>query len=133
MLNSCGEPGAASDVSDYGDDALSAPQFAVAPQNGTIEGIDLRSLPPGTNVVVNTRNSRYRFVMLDGSGWNALVQGGRRFPQETTACFEGSTLDGSALKIGWIGVGEFLRISASGKRILTSRVSSIRVVVASAR
>ena len=126
MLNSCGEPGAASDVSDYGDDALSAPQFAVAPHNGTIKGIDLRSLPPGTKVVVNTRNSRYRFVMLDGSGWNALVQGGRRFPQETTARFEGSTLDGSAVKIGWIGVGQFLRISASGKRILTSRVRSIR-------
>jgi len=127
MLNSCGEPSAASDAPDYGDEPLSASQSSdFAPHRDSVKSIDLRSLRPGTKVVVNTRNSRYNLVMCDGSGWNALVQGGSRFPQETQAQVEGSTLGGSALKIGWIGVGLFLVISASGKRSLTTRVGSIR-------
>ena len=59
MFNSCEEPG--------------------------VTGIDLRSLPPGTELVVDTRNSRYRLVMFDGPDSNALVQGGRYFRQETEA------------------------------------------------
>ncbi len=127
MLNSCDEPGCASDVPDYGDQPLSAFQSSdFAPHMVSVKSIDLRALRPGTKVVVDTRNSRYNLVMCDGSGWNALVQGGSRFPQETQARVEGSTLGGNALKIGWIDVGLFLKISAGGKRILTSRVRSIR-------
>ena len=65
--------------------------------------------------------------MLDGSGRNALVEGGPYFPQETTALVEGSTLGGSLLKVGWIGLGLFLELSFCGKRIVTSRVRSISV------
>jgi hypothetical protein len=80
-----------------------------------------------SEVVVDTRNSRYRLVMLDGSVGDALVEGGRYFPQETTARIEGSTLGGSLLKIGWIGLGLFLVLSIDGKRIVTSRVRSITI------
>jgi hypothetical protein len=128
MFNSSDEPGAASKVVTYGGAPEPTPQFAdFAPQSGRVTGLNLRSLPAGTEVVVDTRNSRYRFVMLDGSGWNALVEGGRYFPQETTARVEGSTLGGSLLKMGWIGLGLFLEISVHGQRIVTSRVRSIRI------
>ena len=96
-------------------------------QRDRVRGIDLRSLSAGTAVVVDTRHSRYRVVMLDGSGWNALVQGGPYFPQQTTARVEGSTLGGSLLKSGWIGVGWFMELSCGGERIITSQVRSISV------
>ena len=92
-----------------------------------VTGIDLRSLPPGTELVVDTRNSRYRVVMHDGPDSNALVQGGRYFRQETEARINGSTCGGSLLKRDWIGLGLFVEISFRGMRLVTSRVRSIRV------
>jgi hypothetical protein len=87
----------------------------------------VRSLPAGSEVVVGTCNSRYRFVMLDAGGRNALVEG-PYFPQETTVRIEGSTLGGSLLRIGWIGLDLSLELSCGGKRVVTSRVRSIGVV-----
>ena len=77
-------------------------------------------------------NSCYRFVVLDDGG-NVRVQGGRYFPQETTARIEGCTLGGSLLKLDWIGLGLFLELSVCGKRIVTSRVRSISINRNSAR
>jgi hypothetical protein len=78
-------------------------------------------------MVVGTRNSRHRFVMLDAGGRNALVQG-PYFPQETTVRIEGSALGGSLLRIGWIGLDLSLELSCGGNRVVTSRVRSIGVV-----
>jgi hypothetical protein len=128
MFNLCDEPGGTNEAAMYADGPGSASQRAhFARRRDRVTGIDLRSLPPGTAVVVDTRNSRYRFVTLDGSGGNALVEGGPYFPQETIARVEGSTLGGSLLKVGWIRLGLFLELSCGGKRIITSRVRSISV------
>ncbi len=128
MFNVYGEPGAANEVVTYGDQPEPASENPDrARRSDGIPGIDLRSLPAGTAVVVDTRHSRYRFVMLDGSALNALVEGGQYFPQETIARVEGSTLGGSLLKVGWIGLGLFVELSFGGKRIITSRVRSISV------
>jgi hypothetical protein len=97
---------------------------ATAPSDSTT-GIDLRELPAGTEVAVDTQNSRYRLIKLNGDGWNALVQGGRNFRVATVARVEGSTRGGSRLKIGWIGLGQLLEFSVGGKRIITSRVRAI--------
>ena len=133
MFNSCDEPGVVSAVVTDGDQPEPATQSAnFAPQSRRVTGVDVRSLQPGTEVVVDTRNSHYRFVTLDGSGCNALVQGGRYFVQEATARIEGSTVGGSLLKIGWIGLGLFLELSYCGKHIVTSRVRSIGIDVSSA-
>ena len=93
----------------------------------TPRAVDLGSLPSGTELVVETRNSRYRVRTLDR--WEALVQGGRYFPTETTARIEGCTLGGCLLKLGWIAQGFCLELSICGKRIVTSRVRSISVNV----
>jgi len=128
MFNLCGEPDTANEVVTYGDGYEPASQREdFARQSDRVTGIDLRSLPPGTAVVVETENSRYRFVMLDGNGRNALVEGGPYFPRAATARVEGSTLGGSLLKVGWIGLGLFVELSFGGKRIITSRVRSISV------
>jgi len=94
---------------------------------GMVTGVDVRSLPPGTEVVVDTHNSRYHIVMLKGSGPNARIQGGPYFREETEGRIEGSALTGSLLKTGWIGIGLFMEITLGGHRIVTSRVRSIVV------
>jgi hypothetical protein len=129
MFSSSDEPGAARDAITRNAEPEPASQFrAFAPESGRVEGIDISALPQGTEVVVDTCYSRYRLVILDGSVGDALVEGGRYFPLETTARIEGSTLGGSLLKIGWIGPGWFLELSRGGKRIVTSCVRSIRIV-----
>ena len=128
MFHQCEEPGAGNESVRYedGPEVVSYSEHS-ASQNDRVTGIDLRSLPAGTAVVVDTRHSRYRFVMLDESGRNALVEGGPYFPRPTTARVEGSTLGGSLLKIGWIGLGWFVELSCGGTRIITSQVRSISV------
>jgi len=107
---------------------MDSSRFAVVSTPGaTISGVDLRSLPDGTRVVVETCNSRYRLVMHEGNGFNAVVQGGRYLPEATAVRIDGSTGGGSLLKIGWIGVGLFLELSVRGERLLTSRVRSISI------
>jgi hypothetical protein len=104
-----------------------------SPQSGSVTGVDVRYLPPGTQFVVETGNSHYHFEMLEGGG-EALVQGGHHLPQATIASIEGSTsTSGGALpKTGWVGRGLCLVLSAGGKRIVTSRVRSITIDSSSA-
>ena len=100
----------------------------LSPRAGNVAGIDVRSLPPGTELEVDTLNSRYRFVILDGSGSNALVQGGPYFREEAKVRINGSLLEGSLLKSGWIGLGMRVEILDGSQRVATSRVRSITIV-----
>ena len=102
----------------------------LSPPAGNVTGIDVRSLPPGTELQVDTRNSRYRFVILEGSGSNALVQGGPYFHEEAKVRINGSLLEGSLLKSGWIELGMRVEIWDGSQRVATSRVRSITVVEA---
>jgi len=101
----------------------------VAPRTtpASINGLELSALAPGREVVVETRNSRYRFVMLGGTGWNVLAQGGHYFPEQTVARIEGSARGDSPVHAGWIELGLSLELLLRGERILTSRVQSISV------
>jgi hypothetical protein len=76
-----------------------------------------------TTLLVWTRNSLYRFVVIEGA--RAYVQGGTFFPDPTPACLDGATVGGSLLKVEWIGVGFLMEIRAGGKRIVTSPVRAI--------
>ena len=93
-----------------------------------VTAVDFRSLPPGTELVVETCNTRYRVEMLDDP-WNAQVQGGRHFEEATTARIDGCTDGGCLLKIGWIAVGCCLELTVRGRRIVTSRVRSISISI----
>jgi hypothetical protein len=126
MLNSLQAPGGAHNVIVPGNQAaFRSPDHS--PRNGGATGIDARLLPPGIEVLVDTDHSRYRFVMRDGKGSNALVQGGRYFLEETEVRIDGSTYGRSLLKTAWIELGRCLEISVSGRRIVTSPVRAIRI------
>ena len=80
MFSSSDELGAAREAITYNAELDAASRFrAFASQSRRIEGIDVSALPQGTEVVVDTRNSRYRLVVLDGWRGHALVEGGRYF------------------------------------------------------
>jgi hypothetical protein len=93
----------------------------------TVSGIDVRKLPAETEISVDTSNSHYRFVKLDDGGSRVLVRGGRYFDDEAEARIEGSTLGGTLLRLGWIGLGLSMELSVDGRRLGTSRVQSITV------
>jgi hypothetical protein len=93
----------------------------------TVSGVDVRRLPAATEIAVDTSNSHYRFVMLDDGGSRALVRGGRYFDDEAEARIEGSTLGGTLLRLGWIGLGLKMELSVQGRRLDTSCVRSITI------
>ena len=126
MLNSMEAPGGAHDVVARGyQAAIQSPD--PSPRSERPAGIDARLLPAGIEVIVDTDNSRYRFVMGHGNGVNALVQGGRFFLEATEVRIAGSTYGRSLLKTAWIELGRCLEISVSGTQIVTSPVRSISV------
>jgi hypothetical protein len=92
-----------------------------------LTGVAFRSLEPGIVIVVNTRHTCYRLVVVDGPEQRALVTGGWLFPESTEVRVEGATGGGSVLKMGWIGVGLRLELSIGLRRITTSGVRSIVV------
>ena len=87
------------------------------------EGVHVHRLPPLTTLLVRTTNSVYRIVVMEGC--NIYVRGGEFFPDPTAAQLDGASLGGSALKVGWIGVGLLMEIRATGRRIVTSPVRTI--------
>jgi cyclohexyl-isocyanide hydratase len=90
------------------------------------KGVAIDSLEPGTTLIVNTRNSQYRFVTLFDPCL-VLVRGGAMFPEATIVRLEGATAGGSALKIGWILVGFQMEMWLGPVRIRSSRVRSVSI------
>jgi hypothetical protein len=89
------------------------------------DGVDIRTLHPGTTVIVETANSRYRFViLLDPSA--VLVTGDAMFPDQAIARLVGATI-GSTVKVGWILVGLRIEMYFGPIRITSSPVRSVRV------
>jgi len=119
------EAGAAGPAFTSGDWFGVASPIARQPR-GPVHGIDVRRLPEGTVLVVDTHNTRYRIVMT-GPGSRATIRGGRYFHEETDVRIEGSALAGSLLKMGWIAVGLFMEVASEDMRVVTSRVRSIIV------
>ena len=94
---------------------------------GDADGVDLRELAPETTVMVRTRHSRYRLVVVEPDTGRMLISGGDGFPVPTEAQLVGATGGGSMLKPGWISVGlraEFVHV---GRRTTTSRVDAITI------
>jgi hypothetical protein len=97
-------------------------------QPGCSEGLRLSALAAGTIVLVKTRHSHYRFLIIDPGEGRALVTSAVRFPEPTEVRVAGATAGGSVLKMGWIGVGLKLEMSVGRQRITTSRVVSVTVL-----
>ena len=106
------------------------------PSCRTLDGFALRSsersgfmitgLEPGVTLVVKTRHSSYRLVILDGARRLVAVDGGI-FPETTVVRLSGATFGGSALKVGWIVVGLRLEFCDGTRQITSSPVESVEI------
>lgn len=90
------------------------------------EGIVLRSLEPGTTIVVNTRRAQYRLVILMEPDL-VMIAGGNTFREPRVVRFDGATDGGSALVVGRILVGFHMEMSMGPLRITSSRVRSVSI------
>jgi hypothetical protein len=99
--------------------------FAV--QLGDADGVDVRQLAEGTVVIVRTRNSCYRFVILEPETKRVLVSGGDWFAEPTEVRLVGATSGGSMLKPGWMGVGLRLELRHMNQPLTTSRVEAVTI------
>jgi hypothetical protein len=123
------------DPTDNAREHETAPEAGLLPREGTLEGfaletgdgIDVRSLKSGTTLLVHTRNTSYRLVVLNPARLLLLVKGGELFRHEAEARLNGATHGGSTLKGGWIGVGLRMELWEGGRRIVTSPVRSMTI------
>lgn len=88
-------------------------------------GILVDALPPNARIIITTRNSCYRILVIDGADGRVSVTGGRLFPEATEMRLEGATADARIIKPGWIRVGLCVALSSGSRRITTSRVESV--------
>jgi hypothetical protein len=91
------------------------------------DGVDTRELAPGTIVIVRTRRSRYRLVVVEPETRRVLVSGGDWFPVPTEVKLVGATGGGSMLKPGWIGVGLRVELLHMNQPITTSLVDTVTI------
>jgi hypothetical protein len=92
---------------------------------GCMRGVYVDEVEPGTLIVVRTKRSCYRLMIADDH--RATVMGGSVFPEPAEVRIVGSTLGGSIIKSGWIGVGMRLELSSGLTRITTSRVKFLSI------
>jgi hypothetical protein len=97
-----------------------------ARESGERKGLVITSLETGVTIVVKTRHSSYRLVVLDGARHLVLAEGGI-FREPTVVHLSGATFGGSALKLGWILVGLRMEFGLGPRRITTSPVQSVTI------
>src|SRR4030095_11106750 len=79
------------------------------------EGVQVDRLDPGTALLVRTRHSLYRLVIVDGPEDQVLIEGGQLFNEPTPARLNGATAGGCALKMGWSCARLRLEVSVGSK------------------
>jgi hypothetical protein len=95
-------------------------------QSSDRRGLAITGLEPGVTLVVKTRYSSYRIVILDGAQRVVAVDGGI-FPETTVVTLSGATFGGSALKVGWIVEGLRLEFCDGTRLITSSPVEAIEI------
>jgi hypothetical protein len=88
-------------------------------------GVLVDALPQNARIIITTRNSRYRFVVMEGADRRVQITGGKLFPDATEMILEGAVTDGGSIKPGWISVGLRVALSTGLRRITTSCVESV--------
>ena len=87
----------------------------------------LETLQPYDTILVGTRNSDYRILLLDPRTGRALVDGGQYLNEPREAMLSGSGLRGFPYKPGAIAVGYRLEMWIGEKAISTSPVRSVSI------
>jgi len=88
---------------------------------------DLGTLQPFDTILVGTRNSDYRILLLDPKTGRALVDGGQYLNEPHEVMLMGSSRHGLPYKVGSIAVGYRLEMWIGEKAISTSPVRSVSI------
>jgi hypothetical protein len=107
------------------------PADEAGPDPASGAGLLVDALEAGTRIIVGTKHSCYRFVVVDGSQRRATVTGGKMFPETTEVRIEGASAGDHVIKAGWLAVGLRAELSIGLKRITTSSVQSLAIEKAS--
>ncbi len=91
-------------------------------------GVQVDRMEDMEKLVIQTRNSLYEIIIIDGRSGEILVRGGQFFPELTPARLAGATLGGSFCKMRGIYTGFRMEINANGQRTVTTPVESIRIL-----
>jgi len=97
-------------------------------QDPWTNGVQVDRMEDMEKLVIQTRNSLYEIIIIDGRSGEILVRGGQFFPELTPARLAGATLGGSFCKMRGIYTGFRMEINASGQRTVTTPVESIRIL-----
>jgi hypothetical protein len=90
----------------------------------SLDRVYICELPPRTTLIVQTGNSAYRIMVMNGT--EIRLQGGAYFPEPTSAHLDGASAGAEdAVMAGWIVVGLPMRITAGARRVLTSPIREI--------
>jgi hypothetical protein len=95
-------------------------------ESGGREGLTVEKLAAGVTLLVKTRRSSYKVVVLDGRRHLVLIEGGV-FPEATVVRLSGATVGGSTLKLGWIVVGLRMEFGLGSHQITSSAVESVSI------
>ena len=94
--------------------------------DSTRRSVALPLLLPGTFVILHTRNTCYRLVVIDGAERRVQINGGKLFPENTDVEVIGA-IDDEGVKVGWIVQGFQLELLTERGPVLTSTVESVDV------
>ena len=92
-------------------------------------GIYIDKLVKGDCLIINTRNSVYKFTKTSDDKF--LITGGSRWPEPTEIYICGSTFGGSMIKNDYIGYQmhiELQRIGEPDKVVTTSSVQKAKII-----
>jgi hypothetical protein len=106
---------------------------ALAPSLADVESdpsrfrcVALPLLLPGTVLTLNTRNTCYRLMVVNGSERRVTITGGKLFQESTDAELIGA-VDDESVKVGWVVEGFQLELLTARGPVLTSTVESVDV------
>jgi hypothetical protein len=108
----------------YGGRYSTIRSFELTAEDG--EGIQLDGLRPMSRLIVHTRHSTYRLVLLGPGPW-VSVQGGKHFPRPSEVLFRGTCLEGDSPEASWLLVGRSMELWGYPGRVITSPVCAIEV------
>lgn len=92
------------------------------------DGVQIDTLRDLDVLFVKTMNTVYHITVVTARTGEAIVRGGKYFPEPTRAVILGSSLGGAFLKLRGIYCGFALEVYAIGTRIVTSSVQSVHFV-----
>ena len=120
------QPGSHGAIHDVDISVLTPNLADVESDPGRFRCVALPLLRPGTVLTLNTRNTCYRLMVVNGTERRVTITGGKLFQQCTEAELLGA-VDDESVKAGWIVEGFQLELLTARGPVLTSTVESVDV------